>query len=42
MDIAAPRLLLCETNGAQLDTYQFDNLDYFALLAMRQKIEAAA
>jgi hypothetical protein len=42
MDIATPRLLLCETNGAQLDTYQFDNLDYFALLAMRQKIEAAA
>ena len=30
MDIATPRLLLCETNGAYLDTYQFENLDYFA------------
>jgi DNA invertase Pin-like site-specific DNA recombinase len=42
MDIATPRLLLCETNGAHLDTYQFDNLDYFATLAIRRKIEAAA
>jgi DNA invertase Pin-like site-specific DNA recombinase len=42
MDIAAPRLLLCETNGVYLDTYQFDNLDYFTLMAQRRKIEVAA
>jgi len=42
MDIETPRLLLCEANGAHLDTYQFDNLDYFAAIAMRRKIEVAA
>jgi hypothetical protein len=42
MDIESPRLLLCETNGAHLDTYQFDNLDYLAKIAMRRKIEVAA
>lgn len=42
MDIASPRLLLCETNGAYLDTYQFQNLDYFTRLSKRQSIEAAA
>jgi hypothetical protein len=42
MDIETPRLLLCETNGAYLDTYQFENLDYFAAIAMRRKIEGAA
>ena len=42
MDITTPRLLFCETNGAHLDTYQFDNLDYFTTLAMRRKIEVAA
>lgn len=42
MDIETPRLLLCETNGVHLDTYQFDSLDYFATLAMRKKVEAAA
>jgi DNA invertase Pin-like site-specific DNA recombinase len=42
MDIESPRVLLCETNGAYLDTYQFDNLDYFAAIAMRRKIEGAA
>ena len=42
MDIAVPRLLLCESNGAYLDTYQFDNLDYFAELSQRRKIEVAA
>lgn len=42
MDIETPRVLLCETNGAYLDTYQFDNLDYFASIAMRRKIEGAA
>lgn len=30
MDIQSPRLLLCEENGAYLDTYQFETLDYFA------------
>ncbi len=42
MDIETPRVLLCETNGAYLDTYQFDNLDYFATIAMRRKIEGSA
>jgi len=42
MDIESPRLLLCEENGAYLDTYQFDSLDYFALLAARHRIEVAA
>jgi DNA invertase Pin-like site-specific DNA recombinase len=42
MDIAAPRLLLCECNGAALDTYQFDTLDYFFTLAARRAIEVAA
>lgn len=42
MDISEPKLLLCETNGAYLDTYQFDNLDYFAQLAARSRIEVAA
>lgn len=42
MDIAAPKLLLCETNGALLDTYQFDTLDFFTQMAKRQKIEVAA
>jgi DNA invertase Pin-like site-specific DNA recombinase len=42
MDIDAPRLLFCEANGAQLDTYQFDSLDYFTAMASRRKIEVAA
>jgi len=42
MDIEVPRLLLCETNGVHLDTYQFDTLDYFTAMAMRRKIEVAA
>lgn len=42
MDIETPRLLLCEANGAHLDTYQFDNLEYFAEMAARRKIEVAA
>jgi DNA invertase Pin-like site-specific DNA recombinase len=43
MDIEAPRLLLCEENGAYLDTYQFTDLDYFATLARRRPIfEVAA
>ena len=42
MDIATPKLLLCETNGAHLDTYQFDSLDYFTTMAKRSKIEVPA
>ncbi len=42
MDIQTPRLLLCEENGAYLDTYQFESLDYFASLAARRRIEVAA
>jgi DNA invertase Pin-like site-specific DNA recombinase len=42
LDIETPRLLLCEANGAHLDTYQFDSLDYFAEIAAREKIEVAA
>lgn len=42
MDIASPKLLLCEANGVHLDTYQFDNLDYFTEMAARTKIEVAA
>ena len=42
MDIESPRLLLCEENGAYLDTYQYDSLDYFASLAARQRLEEAA
>ncbi len=42
MDIETPRLLFCETNGAYLDTYQFDNLEYFAALAARHTIDVAA
>jgi hypothetical protein len=42
MDIETPRLLLCESNGVHLDTYQFDNLDYLATLSARRKIEEDA
>lgn len=42
MDITAPKLLLCETNGVYLDTYQFDDLEYFTFMARRRKIEVAA
>ena len=42
MDISSPRLMLCETNGAFLDTYQFDTLDFFTTLAARHRIEVAA
>ena len=42
MDIETPRLLLCEANGAYLDTYQFDSLDYFVEIAAREKIEVSA
>ena len=42
MDIAAPKLLMCETNGVYLDTYQFENLNHFTLMAQRRKIEVPA
>jgi len=42
MDLVAPRVILCECNGAHLDTYQFDTLDHFAALAARRTIEEAA
>lgn len=42
MDVTCPRLMLCETNGAFLDTYLFDTLDFFTTLAARQRIEVAA
>jgi DNA invertase Pin-like site-specific DNA recombinase len=42
MDIDVPRLLLCEENGAYLDTYQFESLEYFATLAARTRVEIAA
>jgi hypothetical protein len=42
MDIEAPRLLLCEANGAHLDTYQFESLQFFMAMAKRTKIEAVA
>ena len=40
MDLNEPKLLLCETNGAYLDTFQFDNLDYFTHLATREKLRS--
>lgn len=42
MDIDAPKMVMCETNGAYLDTYQFESLDYFARMAQRHRIEAIA
>ena len=42
MDIGEPRILLCETNGVDLDTYQFENLDYFAQMAARTRLEDVA
>ena len=42
LDIESPKLLLCEANGAYLDTYQFGSLDYFAELAAREKIKEPA
>jgi DNA invertase Pin-like site-specific DNA recombinase len=42
MDLPGPRVLLCECNGAHLDTYQFDTLDHFAALAARRPLEEAA
>jgi DNA invertase Pin-like site-specific DNA recombinase len=42
MDLESPKFLLCEENGAHLDTYQFDSLDYFTEMSLRHRIEAVA
>lgn len=42
MDIPESRVVLCETNGVNLDTYQFESLDFFTSLAARRQIEVAA
>lgn len=42
MDVAAPRLLLCEANGAYLDTYRFDSLDHFTAISARRRLEVPA
>lgn len=39
IDMASPRLLLTEFNGAYLDTYRFDTLDYFLEMARRVKLK---
>jgi DNA invertase Pin-like site-specific DNA recombinase len=42
IDMDGPRLRLCESNHASIDTYQFDTLDFFVELATRVTIEEAA
>lgn len=42
MDVETPKLLLCESNGAYLDTYQFKSLNYFTEIAARHELEVAA
>ena len=42
IDLASPRVLLREDNGAPVDTYRFDTLSYFVELASRVRIEVAA
>jgi DNA invertase Pin-like site-specific DNA recombinase len=42
IDIGSYRFLLCEANGAVLDTYQFDSLDFFVRMAARRKLGVAA
>ncbi|WP_437191587.1 recombinase family protein [Planctomicrobium sp. SH527] len=42
MDIPSSHLLLCESNGVLLDTYQFESLDYFTSLSARRRIQVAA
>jgi DNA invertase Pin-like site-specific DNA recombinase len=42
LDVGPARFLLCEANGVWLDTYQYDNLDYFTALAARRPIEVSA
>jgi DNA invertase Pin-like site-specific DNA recombinase len=42
IDLEIERLRLSEYNGAQLDTYRFDNLDFFLGMAERAKMWMAA
>lgn len=42
IDIGSQKFLLCEANGAVLDTYQFDSLDFFVQMAARRKVGIAA
>ena len=42
IDISLGKLLLAESNGAGLDTYRFDTLDYFFGMAQRARIPEAA
>ncbi len=42
LDMTTPKILLREFNGAHLDTYRFDTLDYFMDMARRARIEDAA
>jgi hypothetical protein len=42
IDMEINRLRLAEYNGAQLDTYRFDNLDFFFGMAERAKMWMAA
>ncbi len=42
IDVGGARLRLAEENGAMLDGYRFDDLDYFFALAERVRVEVAA
>ena len=39
IDLDGPTLRLAQYNGAGIDTYRFENLDYFVGLSLRQKVE---
>ncbi len=42
LDLLVERLLLAEDNGAGLDTYRFDNLNFFFGMAKRMRVREAA
>ena len=42
MDMSVPRLRLAEENGALLDAYRFDTLDFLISMAARAKLRSAA
>ncbi len=42
LDVEWPKLLLHEQNGARIDTYRFDTLEFFLALAECARIEEAA
>ena len=42
IDIRTDKLLLAEDNHASLDTFRFDNLDFFFGMAKQVKIRLAA